>query len=200
VGPAANAAVSVPETNLVASLRGADSVSVASHKLRGPKGIGALLFRGAPPEPALLGGAQERGLRPGTQDALLALGFSVALDHLQGAAQRWSRVAPLRDQLERRLSRVAQVNGADAPRLVHVSNLSFTNIAGPELVAALDLAGIRVSSGSACSAGTTEPSKVIAAVWGDDRAQGAVRFSLGEQVRPDDIDAVEDVVLRVLGR
>jgi cysteine desulfurase len=179
-------------------LEHADSVAVAAHKIGGPKGIGALLFRGPAPNPVLLGGAQERGVRPGTQDASSALGFSVALR--ASATVNREHLAALRDRLEARLAAVSVVNGAGAPRLPHVSNLSFTGHAGPELVAALDLEGVRVSSGSACSAGTPEPSAAILAMLGKERAAGAVRFSLGAETQAQQIDTALAALGRVLGR
>jgi cysteine desulfurase len=102
--------------------------------------------------------------------------------------------------LETRLAEVSLVNGAGAPRLSHVSNLSFTGQAGPELVAALDLEGVRVSSGSACSAGTPEPSAAILAMLGKERAAGAVRFSLGAATTQQQIDRALVALGRVLGR
>lgn len=166
----------------------ADSVSVASHKLGGPKGIGALLLRRSPPVRLLFGGAQERGHRPGTQDPVLAFGFARALEHAERVRPQRGRLESLRDHLEEGVRGSAQRNGT-APRLPHVANLSFAGHSGPELVAALDLLGVAVSSGSACSAGTLEPSEAISAMSGLERARCAVRFSLGEFTSRADIDA-----------
>lgn len=179
------------------ALAGADTLSVTAHKLGGPKGIGALVFRDRAPPPLLFGGSQERGLRPGTQDAVLATGFAVAVE--QALAQRAARVrlAALRDRLERGLAAVAIRNGAE-PRLGHVSNLSFPGRSGPELLAALDLLGVCAASGSACSAGTLEPSEVITAMLGLERARSAVRFSLGDTTSEADVDCAVAAVLRVL--
>jgi cysteine desulfurase len=180
-------------------LAGADRISVAAHKLRGPKAIGALLFRGAPPEPLLLGGTQERGLRPGTVDPILAAGFRAAVERAGSGPERWRQVAVHRDALERALGEVAIVNGEGA-RLPHVSNLSFAEVRGDELVAALDLLGVQVSSGSACSAGTPEPSAVITAMLGKARALGAVRVSLGEEVSSAELERAKAAFLQALGR
>lgn len=158
----------------------ADTVSVAAHKVRGPKGIGALLWRaGHPPRPLLRGGAQERGLRPGTQDAVAAAGFRTALERCGESVAAYSRLRPLRDGLEDELAPWVTHNGS-GPRLPHVANVSVRGWRGDEVVAALDLRGVLVSSGSACSAGTTEPSPVITAMVGRERAGEAVRISLGE--------------------
>jgi cysteine desulfurase len=179
----------------------ADSVALASHKIRGPSGIGALAWRrGGAPEPLLRGGAQERGLRPGSLDARAAAGFGAAARHALEAPARDAELGALRDRLEAVLAERARVNGAGARRLSHVSNLSFHGWRGDELVAALDLAGVRVSSGSACSAGSTEPSPVVTAMLGRERAAAAVRVSLGEDTAPGDIDAAIAAFLLVLGR
>jgi cysteine desulfurase len=181
-----------------AAFSAADRLSVAAHKLRGPKGIGALVFRGAPPSPVLLGGAQERGLRPGTVDPVLASGFRAALALCPSAPGRWRAVRPVRDALERALLPFARVNG-EGERMDHVSNLSFRGVRGDELVAALDLLGVQVSSGSACSAGTPEPSPVISAMHGKARALEAVRVSLGEDATPELGERLLDAFMRALG-
>jgi cysteine desulfurase len=184
-----------------AAWRAGDTISVAAHKLRGPKGIGALLLRTPGlPHPVLLGGAQERGLRPGTVDAVAAAGFAVAAEHAsRGGPGRYESIGLLRDRLEQRVAGV-HVNGAGR-RLPHVSNLSFGGgWLGDELVAALDLEGIRASSGSACSAGTVERSPVIEAMVGRERAEGAVRFSLGETTTLEEIDAVISVLDQAIAR
>jgi len=171
----------------------ADSISVCAHKLRGPRGIGALAWRRArTPKPLLLGGTQERGFRPGTQDPALAAGFAAALDHID--LERFAGLGSLRDRLEDGLADLGLVNGERAARLPHVTNLSFPGLRGDELVAALDLQGICVSAGSACSAGTTEPSPVITSMLGLERATSAVRFSLGELTTAADIERVLAVV------
>jgi cysteine desulfurase len=175
-----------------------DTLSIAAHKLGGPKGIGALVFRGRAPPGPLRGGAQERGLRPGTQDAVLAAGFAAAVDTCFERLSDRLRLGPLRDRLEDSMVAHAVVNGS-GPRLPHVSNLSFVRRSGPELVAALDLLGICVSSGSACSAGTTEPSEVVTAMVGAERAHSAVRFSLGATTTEADVDRAISALHFLLG-
>jgi len=167
--------------------RGADLVTLAAHKLRGPKGIGALVGRqGVRLEPVLVGGAQEGGLRPGTQDAAACAGLAVAAERARRPDVRatWSRVALHRDELERRLVERCggTVNGAGASRVFHVTNVSVPGWRGPELVACLDLEGVAISSGSACSAGTAEASPIITAMVGSQRAEQAIRISLGDDV------------------
>lgn len=188
--------------------RGAHSVALASHKLRGPKGIGALVTRpGVLVRPLLHGGSQERGLRPGTLDPVAAAGFGAAARRaLDGGPARYEALRPLRDDAERRLIDTARAHGvtvsltARDPRAPHVSHLLVDGWRGDELVAALDLEGVCVSSGSACSAGTAEPSPAIAALVGPLRARSALRISLGETSHPDDLDALVAAFDRVLAR
>lgn len=189
------------------SWEGADSVALAGHKLRGPKGIGALVTRpGLPVLPILFGGAQERGLRPGTQDPLAAAGLAVAAERAAAAPARYDALAPLRDRLEEALVAlgahhgVAVARNGEGARAPHVTNLSFEGWRGDELAAALDLEGIAVSSGSACSAGTAEPSPVLTAMVGEARARAAVRVSLGEDTRDDDVERALSAADRVLAR
>jgi cysteine desulfurase len=165
-----------------------DTLSLSAHKLRGPKGIGALVMTpGTRITPVLLGGGQERGLRPGTVDPVAAAGFGAAARRAVDGPARYAEVAVLRDHFERSLGERCQRNGAQSPRAPHVSNVSFPGLAGDELVAALDLEGVRISSGSACSAGTSEPSPVILSMLGVERARSAVRVSLGEETTMEEI-------------
>lgn len=175
---------------------GADLLSIAAHKIRGPKGIGALVTRpGVKLRPVLFGGAQERGLRPGTQDPAAAAGFAIAAERAREGPGRYRRLGALRDRLEGELMRLGAELGAaplrngEAERAPHVSNLSWPGVHGDELCAALDLEGVAVSFGSACSAGTAEPSPVLQAMLGADRAISAVRVSLGEETTAEQIDA-----------
>jgi len=189
---------------------GADMVTLAAHKIRGPKGIGALAVRaGLKLRPVLRGGGQERGIRPGTQDAALAAGLAVAAERAaDGGPDRYRALAPRRDRLEEGLLTLGaergvrvEVNGPrGANRAPHVTNLSFAGWRGPELCASLDLEGVAVSSGSACSAGTAEPSTVIEAMLGRDRAVSAVRISLGETTTGAEVDATLAAFARVLVR
>jgi cysteine desulfurase len=181
------------------AFRAADSVALAAHKVRGPKGIGVLAWRGGPaPRPILLGGPQERGLRPGTVDPIAAAGLAVAVRRAAQGPATYAALAPLRDRIERALARYGSVNGSDAPRLPHVTNVSVVGWRGDELVAALDLAGVRVSSGAACSAGTTEPSRVIAAMLGAERGTSALRVSLGDETTHEEIERAIAIIERVL--
>jgi cysteine desulfurase len=183
--------------------RSGETLSLAGHKIRGPKGIGALVARRRVAlSPVLVGGAQERGLRPGTVDPVAASGLAVAARHARDGSVRYASLAPLRDELERALLALCpavRVNGT-APRAPHVTNLSWLGFAGPELVAALDLEGVSVSSGSACSAGTSEPSPVLCAMLGEERAACAVRVSLGESTTREETAAAVAAFARVVAR
>lgn len=182
----------------LAYLSGADALTVCAHKIRGPKGIGALAWRpGAAPQPLVRGGAQERGFRPGSQDAMLAAGFGAALAGIDVA--RHARLAALRDRLEQSLVRHGRVNGAVDARVSHVSNVSVDAWRSDELVAALDLRGVCASAGSACSAGTIEPSPVISHMLDLERAARAVRISIGVETTPADVETAVLVLEELLG-
>ncbi len=120
-------------------LFGVDSIAVAAHKFRGPKGVGALVWRGSPAllSPVLVGGPQERGLRPGTLDAVGAAGFRVALERAVDGPARYRGIGRLRDRIEAELVRFATPNASSSERAPHVSNLFVRGWRGDELVAAM---------------------------------------------------------------
>ncbi len=183
----------------------ADTRSLAAHKMRGPKSLGALItWPGLPGAPVLLGGSQERGVRPGTVDPVAAAGLAAAARHAVSSHARWAALAPLRDRLEAGLLRDARpgsrVNGAVAARAPHVTSVAFPGWSSPELVAALDLEGVAASGGSACSAGTAEPSTVLSAMGDPEAATSTIRFSLGEETTDDDVDLALAATARVLAR
>ncbi len=182
--------------------RGADTVALASHKLRGPKGLGALAHLPTKgPRPLLTGGPQERGLRPGTVDAIAAAGFGAAARRaLSGGPARYTALAPWRDQLEAAAVALGARRTTLAPRASHVSHLTIDSMPAATLVAALDLEGVCVSSGSACAAGTAEPSPAITAMQGAHVASRALRVSLGEPTVLADIERFVAALTRVLQR
>lgn len=189
------------------AVAGADTASLAGHKLRGPKGIGALVARrGTQLLPVLVGGAQEKGLRPGTLDPALSAGLGVAARRACGSHMQYARIAARRDALEGALlallpgERRALVAGDPSRRAPHVSLLVWPKWQGAELVAALDLEGVSVSSGAACSAGTVEPSPVLAAMLGDEAAASGIRASLGEETTDDDVNRAIEAFRRVVAR
>ena len=177
--------------------------SLAGHKIRGPKGIGAVIL--APQGklvPVLRGGAQERGLRPGTVDPVACAGLAVAARHARGGAERLERVRALRDELISGLVALdASCECVRAPDWApHVANVAFAGLDGPEMVAALDLEGVAIASGSACSAGTNEPSAGITAMLGAGRARRSLRLSLGEETTAVEIAAALAAFAKVLAR
>jgi cysteine desulfurase len=132
-----------------------------------------------------------------------AAGLAVAARHALTSVPRWQTLAPLRDALEAALLRQApgaRVNGASSPRVPHATSIAFAGWRGPELVAALDLEGIAVSAGSACSAGTAEPSPVLLAMGDAEAAASSVRFSLGEDTTPADVEHAIAAASRVFSR
>lgn len=181
---------------------GADTRSLGAHKFRGPKGIGALVAGcGAKIDPILLGGGQERGVRPGTVDAALSAGLGAAARHAMSGPERYASLAALRDRLSAELvRRGGVVNAPGAPRAPHVASIAFERWEAPELVAALDLEGVSVSGGSACSAGTMELSAGITAIHGERRARSTIRISMGETTTSADVDAALAAFAVVLGR
>ncbi|MEO8877791.1 MAG: aminotransferase class V-fold PLP-dependent enzyme [Polyangiaceae bacterium] len=178
--------------------------SISAHKIRGPKGIGALMtLPDMKIEPVLRGGAQERGIRPGTIDPVAAAGFAVAAAHAKKTATAYEAKAPLRDALEAALvsfGGIVNGGGAGVTRAPHVTNVSFPKWVGAEMVAALDLEGVSVSSGSACSADTIEPSPVVSAIAGEARAKSAVRISLGTTTTETEITRAIEVFRLVTSR
>lgn len=184
---------------------GWDTACVAPHKMRGPKGIGALVTKpGVKVGPVLVGGSQEKGTRPGTVDPVLAAGFGASAKRARATVERWWEIAKLRDELELGLlgTGKAKVAGDPRRRAPHVSNLMWKGWVGAELVAALDLEGVSVSSGAACSAGTVEPSPVLKAMFGDadGLATSGVRCSLGDTTTIEDVRFAIEAFRRVVTR
>jgi cysteine desulfurase len=179
---------------------GVDLLSLSAHKLYGPKGVGALYCRrGTDLDPVFRGGGQERGRRPGTESVPLAVGFGEAARlAAEGMEEESARLRALRDALEselRALWPALLVNGAGAPRLPHVLNVSFDSARAPMegdmLLLNMDLEGISLTSGSACTSGSVQPSHVLLAM-GRDRAtaSASLRFAFGRGNTAEDIPAV----------
>ena len=185
---------------------GVDLLAISAHKFGGPKGVGAIwIRRGLSLSPILTGGRQERGRRAGTENvpALVGMGVAARLASERLASVN-SRITALRDRLEHGiLERVpgTTVNGDRERRVPNTSNISFDAVEGESLVIALDLEGIAVSTGSACSSGTLEPSHVLRALGlPASRVQSAIRFSLGPPTTDAEVDQVLDALPRVVGR
>lgn len=183
---------------------GARAVALASSKIGGPQGAGALwIARDASVAPRLLGGGQERGRRAGTPDVATVAGFGAACAKVGERLASMPEVARRRDELEHALAaRGAVVNGAGGARVATVTNVSVPGWRGTSLVAALDLEGLCVSSGAACSSGVDQPSPVIAAMYPDApwRAESALRLSLGPSTTDDDVERAIAILDRVLRR
>jgi len=174
---------------------GADLVSFSGHKIYGPKGIAALYVReGTPLAPIITGGSHERALRAGTENVASIVGLSHALVLATASVETEAkRLRELRDQLEQRIRAKVPgvgIKGAGAARVPNTSNMSFDAVDGESIVLGLDLLGICVSTGSACSTGDPDPSHVLLAMGLTPKeAQGSVRISLGRHTRQEDIDA-----------
>jgi cysteine desulfurase len=182
---------------------GVDLMSLTAHKFYGPKGVGALYVRqGTAIVPLLYGGAQESGLRPGTQNVAGIVGLATALRlaHEELATEP-PRQAALRDALQEGiLSRIPEVrvNGHPTARLSNILNISLAHVDGESLLMALDMQGIAVSTGSACNVGATEPSHVLQALGvGPDYIQGSLRFSLGRTTTEEDVHYTVDTLVAI---
>jgi cysteine desulfurase len=182
---------------------GVDLLSVSAHKRYGPKGAGALYVRtGVTLAPLLHGGSQERGRRAGTENVPAIVGFGAAARIAQAEmAVEATRLALLRDRLAGGLAGIAagRINGHPTRRLPGIVNVSFADADSESLLLALDLEGVAASSGSACTSGSLEPSHVIEALGIPAAyAAGTLRFSLGRWSTTGDVDAVLDILPRVL--
>ncbi len=185
---------------------GAGLVSLSGHKLYGPRGAAALFVReGTPLRPILTGGSHEHDLRAGTENlaGLVSLAKAVELA-VQDAAEEGRRLTGLRDELEARLSSSIpeiRINGAQARRVPNTSNVTFPGVDGESIILGLDLAGICVSTGSACSTGEPEPSHVLREMGVSRRdAQGSIRLSLGRGTRQEDLDLTVQVLADTVAR
>ena len=189
----------------------ADAMSLTAHKFHGPRGIGCLVVRRSVPlRPLLVGGAQQLGMRPGTECVALVCGMARALEifaeeQSHDAGGRTARLARLRDLFEQLIQRsvaAAIVHGQSAPRLPHTSNISFTNWNRQALLIALDRVGVACSTGAACSSGSSEPSHVLLAMGCPTaEVEGALRFSLGSTSHEALVrQAAERIVGVVLGQ
>ena len=179
---------------------GVDLLTISAHKFYGPKGVGAMwIRRGVRLQSALTGGKQERGRRSGTENVAGIVGMGVAAREALGKMrEEQARLRTLRDTLESQiLGRVSGTarNGSAEPRVANTTNISFDRIEAESLLIALDLEGIAVSTGSACSSGTLEPSHVLKAMGlPAHRTQNSIRFSLGAANTEEDIERVVAVL------
>jgi cysteine desulfurase len=172
-----------------------DLLSISGHKIHAPQGVGALYVRkGTLLQPMLHGGRHERSRRAGTENVPGIVGLGKAAELASQAFERGEhkKMAAMRDRLEAAILGEVEatgVNGASAPRVPNTSNIYFDYIEGEALVIALDLKGLAVSTGAACSSGALEPSHVLMAMGlQPDRARASLRFSLGKQNPPADVE------------
>jgi cysteine desulfurase len=185
---------------------GIDLLSLSGHKFHAPKGVGALWVRnGVKLIPFLTGGSHERKRRAGTENVPGIVGLGAASQlALERLPEFGARVASLRDQLESRIRSGipgVRTNGDVEHRLPNLANLSFEGLEGEAAVIAMDLAGVAVSTGSACSSGSLEPSHVLMSMGlRPEIVQGSVRFSLCYHNTTEEIDAAVEIILGVVGR
>jgi cysteine desulfurase len=222
---------------------GCDLLTISSHKLHGPQGVGSLYVKKNTPLEAMIhGGRHERSRRAGTENVPGIVGLGRAAELAQASLERHDadrdifreiykddnrpanartngdhaalepavhdrpaeeNIAALRDRLESKLLQLesATVNGANAPRVPNTTNICFDGIDGEALVIALDLKGLAVSTGAACSSGAIEPSHVLIAMGlSADRARSSIRFSLGKLNTAEDIDFALSIVPETVGR
>jgi cysteine desulfurase len=182
---------------------GCTLLSMSAHKFGGPPGVGVLYVReGTALEPLLSGGGQERGLRAGTSNVAGAVGLATALElAVAELPEEAVRLEGLRDGLQERLVRAIpglRVNGREAERLPHILSIGMDGVPADVLVASLDVAGLAVSSGSACHSGAGEPSHVLVAMGATTDA--VVRFSVGWSTTLEDVERGAGLFLEVLDR
>ncbi|MEO0022451.1 MAG: cysteine desulfurase family protein [candidate division WOR-3 bacterium] len=185
---------------------GVDLMTISGHKIHAPKGIGVLFIRsGTPIVPLIHGGHHQRGLRAGTENVIGIIGIGKACEILKEEwQQNVARIRQLRDRLEKGiLERISEVrlNGHPEKRLPNTSHFSVAYVEGEALLMNLDLEGIAVASGSACSSGEPEPSPTVKAIGVPEIYRNSVvRFSLGEENTEVEIDYAVEVMERVVKR
>lgn len=186
---------------------GCDLLSISGHKLHAPQGVGALYVRkGMMLQPLFFGGSHERSRRAGTENVAGIVGLGKAAEIAKQALELGDlqRMAEMRDQLERQILAEVEavgVNGYGVPRVPNTTNVYFDFIEGEALVIALDLKGLAVSTGAACSSGAIEPSHVLTAMGlRPDRARASLRFSLGKQNTPEEVEFALELVPQTVAR
>lgn len=181
-----------------------DLLAISGHKLHAPQGVGALYIRkGTALAPMLYGGRHERSRRAGTENVPGIVGLGKAAELARGKPEGGDGLELMRDRLERLLQHIdaSGVNGAGAPRVPQTSSMYFDGLDGESLVIALDLRGLAVSTGAACSSGAIEPSHVLTAMGlSPDRARASVRFSLGRQNTMEEVEFAAALVGEAVAR
>jgi cysteine desulfurase len=200
-----DAVQAAPWVELDVTTLGADLVALAAHKAEGPKGVGALwIRRGTHILAQQHGGSQERHRRAGTENVAGAVGMARAFELVRAEREiTVPRIRSLRDRLAAVLLEIEgiELTGHPTDRLPHILSVIAHGVDGASAAQALDLEGIAVSTGSACTTGSTDPSHVLSAMgYPADEARGSIRISLGRSTTTADIDEAERVVPAVLGR
>jgi cysteine desulfurase len=186
---------------------GCDLLSISGHKMHAPQGVGAVYVRkGTLLQPMLYGGRHERSRRAGTENVPGIVALGKAAELAQETFQRGDdkAMAASRDRIQKTILQNIEatgLNGEGAPRVPNTTNIYFDYIEGEALVIALDLKGLAVSTGAACSSGAIEPSHVLTAMGlRPDRARASIRFSLGKQNTPEEIDFALDILPKTVSR
>jgi cysteine desulfurase len=186
---------------------GCDLLSISGHKMHAPQGVGALYVRkGTILQPMLYGGSHERSRRAGTENVpgIIGLGKAAELAHAAVDRGDLTRMAEMRDRIEQQILSDVEatgVNGEGAPRVPNTTNIHFDYVEGEALVIALDLKGLAVSTGAACSSGAIEPSHVLTAMGlPPERARASLRFSLGKQNAADEVEFALNLIAPTVAR
>lgn len=186
---------------------GCDLLSISGHKFHGPQGTGAMYIRrGTLIEPLFFGGNHERQRRAGTENlpGIIGLGCAAEIAMRGFSDGSVARIAGLRDRLESALLdqlEAAGVNSGRAPRVPNTSNIYFDHIEGEAMVIALDLKGLAVSTGAACSSGAIEPSHVLTAMGlPPERARASIRFSVGKHNTEEEVDFALSIIPATISR
>ena len=181
-----------------------DLLSISAHKFYGPKGVGALYLRKGTPAlfSPLCGGNQEKKRRGGTENVAGIMGFGKACELANENISETSKLADLRDYFQNRVCELiprTELWGDKANRLPNTLNLGFDGVAGDTLLIALDMEGVAVSTGSACSSGTGLPSPVLRAMGiPNDKINSSIRFSLGSSISKSDLDLVVGALVKAV--
>jgi cysteine desulfurase len=182
----------------------ADAVILSAHKIGGPAGVGAFVMRSdlMMPAPLVIGGGQERGFRAGTENVSGIAGFAAAARHATASAKAFTDVAVRRQMVERAVLAAApdaEIHGVGADRLANTMFFSVPGLKAETIQIGMDLAGIAVSAGSACSSGKVGPSHVLAAM-GKATPDGAVRVSIGLETTVEEIERFASVLAQIVAR
>ena len=187
-----------------------DVLSVSAHKFYGPKGIGAIYIRkGTQIESFIEGGAQESNRRAGTENVPLAVGFSVAAELAHERMENdLNHIAGLKEKLKKKLTDAFNglvFNGHPTENIPHILNVSFdysvNPLDGDAIIMGLDLMGVAVTSGAACTSGSLQPSHVLLAMGRDEKtARATIRFSLGRITTADEVDFAVEALKQVVGK